>query len=167
MRTFRGEEARVLHDYYQNAPYLKFSTGGPIVTQHRSGFFPEDFAQTASIVRHGTEAMRRAILSNNLNIVLAALDAAAGEPVGGPPRAEENGYPYFRIARDNGVPYADVLTYITIMDRRRSLGTTLDCSWFDNEHARVVGSLPLSVMDALRAAHHAETHRQTIAGTAS
>lgn len=47
-------------------------------------FLPEDFAFTAELLRRHIAAKRtdlfQAVCSNNLNIILAALDAAGREP---------------------------------------------------------------------------------------
>jgi len=40
-------------------------------------FSKEDFAHTAELLRSDNEAVVRATLSNNINIILAALDKAA------------------------------------------------------------------------------------------
>lgn len=44
------------------------------------GFDQADFAHTAELLRSGSDKMRDATLSNNFNIILAALDIAAEKP---------------------------------------------------------------------------------------
>jgi hypothetical protein len=54
------------------------------VAQSTDEFTKEDFAHIADLIRQwsgvGSESVLRATLSNNLNVILAALDAAAVAP---------------------------------------------------------------------------------------